>query len=43
MQLFRAAIFHTPDNPLHLDIGDRGTLVCYQDGGLLVDKGRVAA
>ncbi len=42
MQLFRAAIFHTPDNPLHLDIGDPRALVCHQDGGLLVDKGRVA-
>ena len=43
MQLFRAAIFHTPENPFHLDIGDRRALVCHQDGGLLVDKGRVAA
>jgi guanine deaminase len=43
MQLFRAAIFHTPENPLRLDIGDRRALVCHQDGGLLADKGRVAA
>jgi guanine deaminase len=43
MPLFRAAIFHTPRNPLRLDIGDRRGLVCHQDGGLLVDKGRVVA
>ena len=43
MQLFRAAIFHTPENPLRLDIGDRRALVCHQDGGLLVDKGRIVA
>lgn len=43
MQLFRATIFHTPANPLLLDISDRRALVCHQDGGLLIDKGRVAA
>jgi guanine deaminase len=43
MQLFRAAIFHTPENPLHLDIGDRRAVVCHQDGGLLVDAGRIVA
>ncbi len=43
MQLFRAAIFHTPENPFQLDAGDRGALVCHQDGGLLVRDGRVAA
>ncbi len=43
MPLFRAAIFHTPQNPLRLDISDRRALVCHQDGGLLVDKGRVVA
>lgn len=43
MQLFRAAIFHTPDNPLRLAIGDRRALVCHEDGGLLVDNGRIAA
>jgi guanine deaminase len=43
MQLFRAAIFHTPGNPLRLAIGDRRALVCHQDGGLLVDNGRIAA
>lgn len=41
MQLFRAAIFHTPENPFPLDIGDPRALTCYQDGGLLVDGGRV--
>ncbi len=43
MQLFRAAIFHTPGNPLRLAIGDRRALVCHQDGGLLVGNGRIAA
>jgi guanine deaminase len=43
MQLFRATIFHTPQNPLHLDIGDRRALICHEDGGLLVDEGRVVA
>jgi guanine deaminase len=43
MQLFRATIFHTPENPLRLDIGDRQALVCHEDGGLLVHKGRVVA
>jgi len=43
MQLFRAAIFPTPENPLHLDINDRGGLICHEDGGLLVHEGRVVA
>ena len=43
MQLFRAAIFHTPENPLHLDIGDRRALICHEDGGLLIDEGRIVA
>ena len=43
MQLVRAAIFHTPDNSLRLAIGDRRALVCHEDGGLLVDNGRIAA
>jgi guanine deaminase len=43
MELFRAAIFHTPDNPFHVPVGDRREMVCYQDGGLLVSNGRVAA
>ena len=30
MQLFRATIFHTPENPLHLDISDRRALVCHR-------------
>jgi guanine deaminase len=41
MQLFRATIFHTPENPFPLDISDPKALTCYQDGGLLVDNGRV--
>ena len=43
MQLFRAAIFHTPANPFHSDVGASQALICHQDGGLLVDRGRVAA
>src|SRR5688572_31304099 len=43
MQLFRATIFHTPENPLRLDISDRQALVGHEDGGLLVHKGRVVA
>lgn len=42
MQLFRATIFHTPDNPFRLDAGDRRGLQCYTDGGLLVREGRIA-
>jgi guanine deaminase len=41
MQLFRATIFHTPENPFPLDISDPKALTCYQDGGLLVYNGRV--
>ena len=41
MQLFRATIFHTPENPFPLDISDPSALTCFEDGGLLVDKGRV--
>lgn len=43
MQLFRATIFHTPENPLHLDISDRRALICHEDGGLLIHEGRVVA
>ena len=43
MQLFRAAVFHTPTNPFLVDIGARLALVCHEDGGLLVHHGRVAA
>ena len=43
MQLFRASIFHTPQNPLHLDIGDRRALISHEDGGLLIHDGRVVA
>jgi guanine deaminase len=41
MQLFRATIFHTPENPFPLDISDPAALTCYQDGGLLIDNGRI--
>jgi guanine deaminase len=40
MELFRAAIFHTPDNPF---LADARALVHHADGGLLVDHGRVIA
>ena len=43
MQLFRGAVFHTPQNPLRFDIGDPHALTCHEDGGLLVDNGRVIA
>jgi guanine deaminase len=43
MQLFRATILHTPENPLHLDVGDRRALSCHEDGGLLIHEGRVVA
>lgn len=43
MQLFRAAIFHTPENPFPLDISDPSALISYEDGGLLVDHGRVVS
>ena len=44
MELFRATIFHTPENPFLLDPGDRRALTCFEDGGLLVDEdGRVLA
>ena len=43
MDLFRAAIFHTPENPFLLGMGDPRSLVHHQDGGLLVHRGRVAA
>lgn len=43
MQLFRATIFHTPQNPFPFDIGDPRTLVCHEDGGLLVAGGRIVA
>jgi len=41
MDLFRATIFHTPDNPFPLDIGDPRSLVCVEDGGLLIRAGRI--
>jgi guanine deaminase len=39
VELLRAPLFHTPDNPFH---GDRA-LVCHEDGGLLIRDGRIAA
>ena len=43
MELFRATICHTPQNPFLLEIGDPGSLVHYEDGGLLVAGGRILA
>lgn len=43
MQLFRGLIAHTPTNPLPLDLGDPRAMSCHEDGGLLVDEGRVIA
>jgi guanine deaminase len=42
-EIFRATIFHTPGNPFKKfpDMGQ--TLVCHEDGGLLVRDGRVVA
>jgi cytosine/adenosine deaminase-related metal-dependent hydrolase len=41
--LLRATIFHTPSNPLSSSSHDGSSLVCYEDGGLLVRGGRVVA
>jgi guanine deaminase len=41
--LFRATIFHTPQNPFLLEMGDPQSLVCHEDGGLLVGSGRILA
>ena len=38
-ELLRAPLFHTPRNPFQ----DPSALECYEDGGLLVREGRVAA
>ena len=43
MQLFRATIFDTPENPFALPAGDPHALRCHEDGGLLVDAGRIVA
>ena len=43
MDLFRATIFHTPDDPFQLAVGDGHALTCHEDGGLLVHEGRVVA
>ncbi len=43
MDLFRATVFHTPDDPFQRAVGDGRALTCHEDGALLVDKGRVVA
>ncbi len=43
IELFRATIFHTPANPFQIDINDSRSLVCFEDGGLLVGGGRILA
>jgi len=43
MELFRAAIFDTPENPFELSAGDPNALRCHEDGGLLVHAGRIVA
>ena len=42
-ELFRAAIFHTPENSFDFDIGDPKALVCHEDGGLLIRNGRIVS
>lgn len=39
LELFRAALLHTPANPFH----DPRAMVSYEDGGLLVQNGRIVA
>ena len=43
MELFRAAVFHTPDNPFQFSVGDPRAMICHEDGALLVKDGRVVA
>jgi len=43
MELFRATVFHTPVNPFTHDVGDPQSLVYVEDGGLLVEDGRIVA
>jgi len=43
VELFRATIFHTPESPFSREMGDPGSLVCHEDGGLLVSGGRIIA
>lgn len=43
MDLFRATIFHTPGDPFALDSEGQQTFVSHEDGGLLVDRGRIVA
>jgi cytosine/adenosine deaminase-related metal-dependent hydrolase len=40
-QLFRATIVHTPVNPFSFETGDPQSLICFEDGGLLVRDGRI--
>lgn len=42
-ELFRATICHTPENPFGRDIGDPASVVCHEDGGLLVADGRIVS
>jgi guanine deaminase len=41
--IFRATVFHTPENPFLVEIGDSRALVCHEDGGLFVREGRISA
>jgi guanine deaminase len=43
MDLFRATVFHTPDDPFVFDLGDPRSLICHSDGALLIDRGRISA
>jgi len=43
IEIFRATIFHTPQNPFRLEMGDPRALISHDDGGLAVDGGRVVA
>ena len=40
-ELFRATIVHTPVNPFSFETGDPQSLICFEDGGLLVRDGRI--
>lgn len=39
MEILRAGIFHTPQNPFHFP----DSLIAYPDGGLLTDQGKILA
>ena len=43
IEIVRATLFHTPQNPFPLEVGHRRSLVCHEDGGLAIDGGRVVA